>query len=134
VGAQLGRRAIVVFTDGDDVSSRATIEAARSALHANDTLLYLVATGKAERDPSLRRRLSDLAIETGGAAYFAGRLSGTVEHFRDIVQDLSQQYLLSFSPARALGDGKWRALNVQLRNKSLRVRARSGYFATKRGG
>ena len=134
IGAQPGRRAVVLFTDGDDISSRATLEAARAALHANDCLLYLVATGKADSDVNLRKRLRALAVETGGGAYFSGRLSGATGYFRDIVQDLSQQYLLSFAPARPLGDGKWRALTVQLRDRSLRVRARSGYLATKRGG
>lgn len=132
VAAHPGRRALVVFTDGDDMSSRSTLESARAALHAQDALLYLVATGKADSDPTLRRRLSDLADETGGAAYFSRRLSGTAEHFREIVQDLRQQYLLSFSPERPLGDGKWRTLKVEVKNKSLRVRARSGYFANRR--
>jgi len=72
-------------------------------------------------------------VETGGAAYFAGRLSGAAQYFRDIVDDLSRQYLLAFSPARALGDGKWRKLTVEARDKSLRVRARRGYFAVSRG-
>ena len=126
-----GRKAIVAFTDGDDMSSRSTLETAREALHDHDALLYFVSTAQ---DGELRRALSRLAVETGGAAYFASRLSGTAEHFRDIVQDIAQQYLLSFSPEKALGDGKFRKLTVETRNKSLKVRARSGYFATKRSG
>ena len=132
VGQQPGRRAIVVFSDGDDVSSRSTLETAREALHARDTLMYLVATGKADADSQLRRSLSQLALETGGNAYFGNRLSAVAPHFREIVDDIAQQYLLSFSPAKPLGDGKWRRLTVEMKNKSLRVRARSGYFATRR--
>jgi VWFA-related protein len=132
VGAQTGRRAIVVFSDGDDVSSRSTLETAREALHAQDTLLYLVATGKADADSQLRRSLSQLALEMGGNAYFGNRLSAVAPHFREIVEDIAQQYLLSFSPAKPLGDGKWRRLTLEMKNKSLRVRARSGYFATRR--
>jgi VWFA-related protein len=132
VGQQPGRRAIVVFSDGDDVSSRSTLETAREALHARDTLMYLVATGKADADSQLRRSLSQLALETGGNAYFGNRLSALAPHFREIVDDIAQQYLLSFSPDKPLGDGKWRRLTVEMKNKALRVRARSGYFATRR--
>jgi VWFA-related protein len=126
-----GRKAIVAFTDGDDMSSRSTLETAREALHAQDALLYFVSTAQ---DGELRRALSRLAVETGGSAYFASRLSGTAEHFRDIVQDIAQQYLLSFSPEKPLGDGKFRKLQVETKNKSLKVRSRGGYFSTKRGG
>ena len=132
VAAHTGRRAIVLFSDGDDVSSRSTLETAREALHAQDALLYLVATGKADSDVQLRRALQNLAMETGGNAYFDNRLSGVAPRFREIVEDISQQYLLSFSPDKPLGDGKWRKLQVEMKNKSLRVRARGGYFATKR--
>jgi Ca-activated chloride channel homolog len=126
-----GRRAVVMFTDGDDQSSRSTLESAREALHAQDALLYFVSTAS---DSELRRALTRLAIETGGTAYFAGRLSGTTEHFREIVQDIAQQYLLSFSPEKAMGDGKFRRITVETKNKNLRIRARAGYFSTKRGG
>jgi hypothetical protein len=132
VGAQTGRKAIVLFSDGDDVSSRSTLETAREALHAHDAVLYLVATGKADADSQLRRALSQLALETGGNAYFGNRLSAVAPHFREIVEDIAQQYLLSFTPGKALGDGKWRRLSVEMKNKALRVRARSGYFATRR--
>lgn len=134
VSDQPGRRAVVVFTDGDDVTSRSTLESAREELHADDAVLYLVATGKADSDPALRRGLTSLCIETGGAAYFAGKLSGTVEHFRQIMDDLARQYLLSFSPDPPGRDGKWRRLTVEPKDRSLRVRARTGYFASKRSG
>ena len=131
LAAHPGRRAMVVFTDGDDQSSRSTLESARAALHSQDSLLYLVSTAS---ETERRRDLSRLAMETGGTAYFAGRLSGTARHFREIVDDIAQQYLLAFSPEKPLGDGKWRRLTVEMKNRNLRVRARSGYFATKRGG
>ena len=131
LATRVGRRALVVFTDGEDMNSRATLDAARASLHGADTLLYLVASG-ADGDPEQRRRLTQLSLETGGASYYASRLRDTQQHFRDIVDDLSRQYLLAFSPTRPLGDGKWRRLSVELRNPDLRIRARNGYFATRR--
>jgi VWFA-related protein len=121
-----------MFSDGDDISSRASLESARAELHGQDVVLYLVATGKADSDPVLRRSLENLCEETGGSAFFAGKLSGTVEHFREIVDDMAKQYLLAFSPEPASSDGKFRKISVEPKNKSLRVRARTGYFAAKR--
>jgi VWFA-related protein len=131
LGTHVGRRVLVVFSDGEDMNSRATLESARASLHAADTLLYLVASG-ANGEPEQRRRLTQLSLETGGASYYASNLRGTQQHFRDIVDDLSRQYLLAFSPTRPLGDGKWRKLSVELRDPALRIRARGGYFATRR--
>ena len=106
------RRALVLFTDGEDVASRASVESARVALQSHDVLLYIVASGRAADDHDLRTQLADLARETGGAAYFAARLSHTAEHFRDIATDMANQYLLAFSPKRPLGDRRWRALSL----------------------
>ncbi len=128
------RRALVFFTDGEDVASRSSVETARVALQSHDVLLYIVASGRASSDRALRTQLSELARETGGAAYFAGRLSHTADHFRDIAIDMANQYLLAFSPRRPLGDGKWRALTVSVDDSRYDVRARTGYFARRGPG
>ena len=127
-----GKRALVTFTDGRDVASRASADGARVALQSNDVILYFVGSGTAAEDKALRTTLENIALETGGAAYFEGRLLDTADRFRGIVSDLSSQYLLSFSPAKALGDGRWRPLKVTVKNSRLRVRARQGYFAVAR--
>jgi Ca-activated chloride channel family protein len=128
------RRALVLFTDGEDVSSRASLDSARIALQSHDVLLYIVASGRAAADRSLRTQLADLARETGGAAYFAARLSGTADHFRDIATDMANQYLLAFAPTRPLGDGRWRDLTVRVGDPRYQVRARTGYFARRHTG
>ncbi len=123
------RRALVFFTDGEDVASRSSVETARVALQSSDILLYIVATGRAGSDRELRAQLGGLARETGGAFYHAARLSHTADHFSEIAVDMANQYLLAFSPKRPLGDGKWRALTVKVDNPKYDVRARTGYFA-----
>jgi Ca-activated chloride channel family protein len=128
------RRALVLFTDGEDVASRASVESARLALQSHDVLLYIVATGRAADDRPLRMQLAGLARETGGAAYFADRLTLAADHFRDIATDMANQYLLSFAPVRPIGGGGWRSLTVQVRDARYDVRARTGYFARRKAG
>ena len=128
------RRALVLFTDGEDVASRSSPESARIALQSHDVLLYIVASGRAAADGTLRGELTKLARETGGHAYFAARLTHTAEHFQDIATDMANQYLLAFSPARPMGDGKWRPISVSVRDPRYDVRVRTGYFARRRSG
>ena len=132
---QSSPRAMVVFTDGDDDASLATLDGVRSTLQSNDVVLYFIAQGRADRDEVLRTALIRLATETGGAAYFSSRMSSLQEHFANIVTDLSHQYVVGYSPKRDLGDGAWRKITVQVedRDRKLTVRARQGYLAVHRG-
>jgi Ca-activated chloride channel family protein len=132
---QPGPRALVMFTDGEDVSSRSTVDGARAALHGNDVTLYLIAQGKLGSDAKLKQQLSSLAGDTGGEAFFTSKMNGVSEHFFDILSKLSRQYLLGYAPATPLGDGAWRKIEVAVtRNAGTHfvVHARSGYFATRR--
>ena len=47
----------------------------------------------------------------------------------NIADELSQQYYLGYS-STTKKDGRWHAIRVEARDKSLRVRARRGYIAT----
>ena len=132
---QPGPRALVMFTDGEDVSSRSTVDGARAALQGADVALYLIAQGKLGSDATLKQQLSTLAGETGGEAFFTSKMNGVPEHFSDILSKLSRQYLLGYAPVTPLGDGAWRKIEVAVtRNagKHLVVHARAGYFATSR--
>jgi Ca-activated chloride channel homolog len=126
-------RAVVAFTDGDDVASRSSVESVRTALQTNDVVLYVIAQGKAADDKHLRDQLQSLAAETGGAAFFAARMSDLRDHFAQIVADLANQYVLVYMPLRPFGDGGWRRITVQV-DRRYKVRAREGYVAIRSGG
>lgn len=135
-GAQLrsspAPRAIVAFTDGDDVASRASVQTVRQALQASDAVLYLVVGSAKPADGSPLAQLAHIAEETGGGAWFSPRMETLGGHFTDIVRDLSSGYLLSYLPSRPLGDGAWRELRVELDGLGHQVRARQGYLAVER--
>jgi VWFA-related protein len=128
-------RAVVVFTDGVDSASRASADTVRSAFQANDIVLYLVVQGDGARQSS-GGPLARLAEETGGAAWFAPRMSSLGDQFAGIISDLVNRYVLVYSPQRPLGDDAWRRINVELtgRNGDYAVRAREGYVASRRDG
>jgi Ca-activated chloride channel family protein len=128
------RRSIVMFTDGDDVASRASIDSARTALQSANVVLYLIAQGKAAVDRNLQRQLTALATETGGAAFFARHMSDTRDHFAEIAAELSNQYVLTYVPTRPFGDGAWRRIEVEPADpaRHLQITARQGYIAARR--
>jgi VWFA-related protein len=132
--ASVARRAIVMFTDGDDVASRASVAMARMTLQTANVMLYVIAQGKAAVDKPLQAQLSALATETGGAAFFAPHMSDTRAHFAEIAEELSNQYVLGYVPTHPFGDGSWRKIRVEAvdAQRRLVVTARQGYFASRR--
>ena len=121
-------RAVVVFTDGIDADSRASAETVRGAFQANDIVLYLVGQGPVPTRDSSGGRLARLAEETGGSAWFDTRISSLGKQFAGIVGELSNRYVLVYSPRRPLGDDQWRSIKVEINDRS------SGYAVRSREG
>jgi VWFA-related protein len=123
---QAGRRALVVFTDGEDKNSRATLQDAARAISDSDTTFFAVGLERGARLAAIKANLEPLADASGGLALFAERSDKLSEPFAAIVSDLANQYTLGFEPRR---DGKPHVLTVQVPGRDVRVRARRGYVA-----
>lgn len=125
-----GRKAIIVFTDGDDQSSRTSAENAERRMESSDAVLYVIGQGHSARTPVLRDRLQRLARVSGGRAFFTEDITQLRKVFAEIVEDLANQYAIWYSPERP-ADNSWRRIDVDVRVKG-EVRARQGYRAIKR--
>lgn len=123
-----GRKALVVFSDGDDQNSRLTFTDVRRMLDESDATVFAVGLGRGASQQDLRLKLGELADATGGLALFADRPDKLAEPFAEIVETLANQYTISFVPRR---DGKYHELTVQVPGRDVRVRARRGYLAPK---
>jgi len=132
LGRQTGRRSLVVFTDGEDLNSRVPIEVAERRLEASDAVLYPIGQGRAPHLQSLKAVLERLARKSGGRAFFGDSVDKLDGVFGDILEELSNQYLLGYVPRDLRRDGRWRTLRVELPGKNLHVRARQGYRAMPR--
>ncbi len=124
-----GRRALVVFTDGDDQASRSTREQVRAVAEASDVSVYFVVLGRAADVSDLLKGMDELATLSGGRALRADKIEQLAERFDDVLTDLSQQYLLGYTPTNGALDGRWRKIEVRLTRENLRVRSRLGYRA-----
>ncbi len=125
-----GRKAIIVFTDGDDQSSRTSVESAERRMETSDAVLYVIGQGHAARTASLRQRLERLARVSGGRAFFNDNITELKKTFDLIVEDLANQYAIWYTSDRA-ADNSWRRIDVQVRAKG-DVRARQGYRAVRK--
>jgi Ca-activated chloride channel family protein len=130
LGRQTGRRALVVFTDGEDLNSRVPIEVAERRLEASDAVMYPIGQGRAPRLVSLKTILERLARKSGGRAFFGDSVDQLDAVFGEILEELSNQYLLGYVPKDLTRDGRWRTLKVDVPGKKgIHVRARQGYRA-----
>ena len=132
--ADAERKALLVFTDGDDsritgfgseASSRDAIEAAR----LTEAAIYAIGfEGNGAR--VTKRFLNRLTEETGGQALFPERTGDLIGSFARIEEDLHSQYRLAYIPRIERRDGEWRSIEVTVTGRrGLTARARRGYYA-----
>jgi Ca-activated chloride channel family protein len=130
---QRGRRALVLFTDGEDRSSHATVEDVERRVERSAAPIYVIAQGKGMRERELKRVMDRLADVSGGRAFFTDSVNELPGVFAAILEDLENQYLLAYDPANPARDGSWRTIKVEVESAGApRVRARQGYRATAR--
>ncbi len=134
----LGRRAVVVITDGIDTASGLTPGEVSGIASSIDVPVYIMATvlpiDHVGREGALPRRevptvdgtVQNLAEWTGGAMFYVSTPSDTSNVSRLVLDELRMQYVIAFEPA---GTSGWRPLEVRTRHKDHVVRARSGYIS-----
>jgi len=130
VGRQQGRRAIVVFSDGQDENSFANEDAVIRRVEASDSTLYMIGQGEATRSAQLQALLQRLATVSGGRAFSTDDPGRLEQAFAEIIEDLSNQYLLAYPPKNTVRNGAWRRIRVEVGSGGqYKVRARQGYRA-----
>ena len=129
----VGRKVIVLVSDGADTISDLSFEAALQRVLRADCQIYVVQTRQVEdpnlRDPVAERWLEKLSQQTGGAVYVPQSVEDLDAAFTQISLDLSQQYLLSYYPQDERPDKYFRFISLRVKTRpSLRVRTRRGFY------
>jgi VWFA-related protein len=127
--ARSGKKAIVVFTDGDDNSSALTANTTASRAAKLGIPLYAIAAGEATRSKHLRATLNELSQRTGGATYEVKRPTDIEGVFLDVTHDLQHLYMISYQPPAGPADGRWRKIDLAVKGmKKYSIRAKEGYY------
>lgn len=127
------RKAIVVLSDGYDTRSSASADKALSAALNADVTIYTV--DMSAPGNSLQAKAQSSGVLRNYATKSGGRYVSTPggqalrEAFGGIVEELGNQYTLTYRPANSARDGRWRAIDVRLSREGLTARARKGYRA-----
>ena len=127
LGRQSGRRSIVLFSDGDDQSSHAPLDAAITRTEGSDATIYAIGLGRAVANKALQKLMSRIATISGGRAFFTDDDSRLDTIFQEILDDLRNQYLLAYPAPSSQRDSAWHSIKVRVKNGKYKVRAREGY-------
>ena len=129
LGRQPGRKALVVFTDGEDQGSHAGISDVERRLQSSDVTLYMIGQGRGVTTEGLRKIMQRLSAQTGGRALFTDSIDELHDAFGELLDELANQYLLGYPPTNARRDDTWRRIKVDV-DGYRQIRARQGYRAT----
>ncbi|HEY7545278.1 MAG TPA: VWA domain-containing protein [Blastocatellia bacterium] len=136
------RRAILLISDGWDSSSRkASLDSVMKKALGAGVIVYSVdlidddeLMGSASQVAYLRRGRSEMkqmAEQTGGRYIHSPQGDKLEESFSNIIEELRNQYTLSYYSTNEKRDGRWRKLAVGVSRQGALIRARKGYYAPK---
>lgn len=115
---------VVIFSDGLDTRSWLTEEAVLETAKRNDAVVYGVSTGRLPE----KSFLSDLAEITAGSLFPVGSIDKLPTVFLRILDEFRQRYMLAYRP-RGVSDSGWHKLEVRVKHRSVKIRARTGYIS-----
>jgi VWFA-related protein len=138
---EVGRKVIVVITDGVDEGSRLPIKEAVMAAQKADAVIYSIEY----EDPAFYGRgwgismgggagasaLHQMSDETGGHVYRVGGRNTLDVVFKELQDEMRSQYSIGYTPLNDNKDGSYRKLEIKLASKDMKAQARKGYYAVK---
>jgi VWFA-related protein len=132
---EVGRKAIILITDGEDEGSTLNEKAAIEAAQKADSIIYgiLYADRGFYRGMSVGYSgasvLKHMADETGGRLFEVGGKNTLDSIFTQIQQEMRTQYLIGYTPTNGQKDGSYRKVDLRAHDKDLKVQVRKGYYA-----
>jgi len=133
---KVGRKAMILLTDGEDQGSQLNIQAAIEAAQKSDSMVYVLLC--ADRgfygvgEYSGGNKMKKLTQETGGRVIVVGnKLNKLNDAFNQIAQQLRSQYNIGYTSTNTVQDGAFRTVEIRAKDKDkdYRIQARTGYYA-----
>jgi VWFA-related protein len=132
---QVGRKAMILLTDGQDEGSQLKIKDAIEAAQKSDSIVYVLLC--ADRGfyggfggYSGEGDMKKLTQETGGRVIEVGnKYEKLKEGFDQIANELRSQYNIGYTPTNAALDGTFRKVEIHANDKDYKIQSRAGYYA-----
>jgi len=139
--AEVGRKVMVVITDGDDTGSKTPRDRATEAAQKADSIIYFIdyedpryhggfGFGRpimmgGNGDADMHRMSGD----TGGRVFKVDRNHSLDDIFRDLQDEMRSQYSIGYTSPHPEKDGSYHKIEIKASNKDYKVQARKGYYA-----
>jgi VWFA-related protein len=133
LASEVGRKAMIILTDGEDQGSQETIQQAIEAAQKSDSICYVLliadrgfyGLGGYSGDREMKR----LAENTGGRVIGVGNKPEKLKQaFDQIANELRTQYSVGYTPTNQKRDGGFRKVEIKTK-EGYKVQCRSGYYA-----
>jgi len=137
---EVGRKVMVIITDGDDTGSRTPRDRATEAAQKADSIISLIDyedpryhgggfgtftigrnTGNAD--------MSRMSGETGGRVFRVDRKNTLDDIFKELQDEMRSQYSIGYTSPHSQKDGSYHKIEIRTSNKDYKVQARKGYYA-----
>ena len=134
--ASKDKRVLLVVTDGEDNTSRNSLEKTIREIQKTDTVIYTIGLLSQESKKNAKRAkkaLEEISLASGGLSYFPENVDDVHNICQQVAHDIRNQYTLAYYPTNSKRDGTFRAVQVEVipphgRGK-LVARTRNGYYA-----
>ena len=136
------RTLVIVFSDGEDMTSWLGERQIRGAVDRSNALIHVVAAPSEDfqsgfvstyrsSDSAYIKTWRTLATITGGSLIEVNSPDRIATAFTQIIDQMKDRYVLSYTPDREPAPG-WHTLDLQLTSRKAKVRGRTGYWVEKR--
>jgi len=137
---RLGRRVVILLSDGSDVHSVVPMSDVLWKTHTAQAMIYWIQLEGGEKHHSYSSAwrnakendkeydsLAKAVLESGGRIQRIDKVNEIEGAFRNILQELREQYVIGYYPSDVRKDGRWHDIRVNVEQSGVRVRARDGY-------
>jgi len=133
---QVGRKAVVLISDGNDYGSKIDDDEAVEVALKSDVIIFAVRYFDREfyfqagvvagggGSGALRR----MAQQTGGSVYEVSRKRKLDDILDEINNAIRNQYSIGYTPARDTSEAGFRKIELRVKRKGYKVQAREGYY------
>jgi VWFA-related protein len=122
---EVGRKAMVLITDGVDTGSRTSKEKAIEAAQKADSIIYSIdyedraayGFGTVTFGGGGEGDLKRMSSETGGQVFRVDRKNSLDDIFRDIQEEMRSQYAIGYAASNSKKDGSYHKIEIRTSNK-----------------
>jgi VWFA-related protein len=131
---QVGRKAMILLTDGEDQGSQMRITDAIEAAQKSDSIIYVLLCADrsfyGSGEYSGKGKMKKLTQDTGGRVIVVGnKLDKLKDAFHQIANELRHQYNIGYTPTNSAPDASLRKVEIHAKDKDYGIQARTAYYA-----